>query len=450
MKTLWDKGKQVDAEIGDFTVGDDREVDAHLACQDVFVNLAHVRVLHDAGLLDDEDTAALTAHLRQLHGEALSGALRPGPEDEDIHSCLERRLTEALGDAGRRVHTARSRNDQVATDVALWLREQAIAAHEEVLEASLSASRFAKDHSEAILPGMTHLQPAMPSTFGQWAAGFSSLLLDDAAQLRSAFESADACPLGSAAGYGIPTELAPIDRDLSARLLGFSRSLRPVTAVQGGRGKPEAALLMALSQVATTCARLAQDVVLYCHPSFGYLKLPDGFTTGSSIMPQKRNPDVMELVRGKAKVVHAALFEVINLSSSLGSGYHRDFQLLKGPLIRGVMAARSMVRMVAYVLPGVEVKSQKAERDCDPPIYATHRALELVVAGTPFRTAYQQVARELSMGTLPAAQDRPVPSIEAALHQIVSRHENEVRLVGHLKGRVNEAYANLLEAEVLP
>ena len=443
MKTLWDKGKALDDEIAAFTVGDDREVDANLARQDVLVNLAHVQVLLDAGIVSEAEAEALTGELKKLYVEAEAGALRPGLQDEDIHSALERRLTEALGDPGRRVHTARSRNDQVATDVALWIREQALAAHGEVVSAARAAATFARDNAGALLPGMTHLQPAMPSTFGMWASGYASLLLDDAALLRGAFDAADACPLGSAAGYGIPEELAPIDRALSARLLGFSRPLLPATAVQGGRGKPEAALLSALSQVATTCARLAQDVVLYVHPGFGYLRLPDNFTTGSSIMPQKRNPDVMELVRGHARVVHAALFEVMTLSASVPGGYHRDFQLLKAPLMRGVAAARAAARMVAHVLPGIEIDTLRAKAACDPTIYATHRALELVAKGTPFRLAYRQVAEELDAGTLPAADARPIPDIQPALQQIEGRLDTEAALAAHLHARTARAFAAL-------
>lgn len=421
MKTLWDKGKPLDDEIADFTVGDDRAVDAHFAAQDVLTNLAHVQVLAAAGLLRPDEAEALTAALRGLYPLALAGELAPEPQDEDIHSAIERRLTQSLGEPGKRVHTARSRNDQIATDVALWLREQALGACAEALEAAGVAAAFAAAHQGEPLPGMTHLQPAMPSSFGQWAAGYAALLLDDAEALLHAFEAADACPLGSAAGYGIPAELAPIDRAMSAQLLGFSRPIEPATAVQGGRGKAEAALLSAMCQLSTTCARLAQDVVLYVHPSFGFMRLPVNFTTGSSIMPQKRNPDVMELVRGHAKIVQAALFEVLTLAGSVTSGYHRDFQLLKAPTIRGAGAARSMVRMVAHVLPGVEVEAERALSACSPELYATHKALELVIAGVPFREAYRQVADALDAGALPDATGRPVVDIGAALEQIRSR-----------------------------
>lgn len=425
MKTLWDKGGQLDAEVAAFTVGDDRENDAHFARHDVLTNLAHVEVLRDAELLSEQDADALQQALRELWPLALSGELRPEPQDEDIHSAIERRLTVSLGDAGKRVHTARSRNDQIATDIALWLREQALAAHQEALAAAQALAQFAEAHADVPLAGMTHLQPAMPSSFGLWAAGYASLLLDDAHALQGAFDAADACPLGSAAGYGVPHELAPISRELSAKLLGFGRPVLPATAVQGGRGKPEAALLYALTQAATTCARLARDVVLSVHPAFGVLKLPSAFTTGSSIMPQKRNPDVMELIRGHAQIVQSALFEVLSLASSVPGGYHRDFQLLKGPLLRGSQAARAVLRMVAYVIPGVEVVPERAEAGCTPGIYATHRALELVVAGTPFRDAYRQVADELSAGQLPTAESRPLASAAPALAQLGARQRDE-------------------------
>ena len=444
MKTLWNKGATLDDEIAAFTVGDDRVIDAQLARHDLLGSLAHVQVLAAADLLSAEDAEALTDELRALYARAEAGELAPGPQDEDIHSCVERLLTERLGDPGRRVHTARSRNDQVATDVALWMREQALGAHDEAIAAAAALTAFAAEHADALLPGMTHLQPAMPSTFGLWAAGYAALYLDDAHLLRAAVEVTSACPLGSAAGYGVPPELAPIDRTVSARALAFDRVAEPVTAVQGGRGKPEATLLFACAQLTATGARLARDVVLYVHPDFGWLALPRHFTTGSSIMPQKRNPDVLELIRGTHPSVQAALMEVLQLASSLPGGYHRDFQLLKGPLMRGVKAARGAARMVAHVMPGVTVNAERARAACSPALYATHRALELVVSGQPFRDAYRQVSSEVDQGTLPDPGSRPLQPATDALAQLHQRLDAAKAWHDAASGRLDAAYGALL------
>jgi argininosuccinate lyase len=416
LQTLWGKNQaSVDALVAAFTVGDDREVDARLATQDVLGSLAHLQAISAAKLISEADAQALTEALRALYAEAVEGTLRPGPSDEDIHSAVERLLTERLGDAGKRIHVARSRNDQVATDVALWMREQALDAAREALTCADAALGFARAHASTPLVGMTHLQPAMPSSFGLWAAGYAGLWLDDAALLKAAFEAADACPLGSAAGYGVPKDKAPIDRAVAARALAFSRVVEPVTAVQGGRGKPEATLLFAMTQASQTCARFAWDVVLYVHPDWGFLTLPEAFVTGSSIMPQKRNPDVMELVRARAHTVRAALVEVLGLAGGLPSGYHRDFQLLKSPLMRGVDTARAVLRVVAHVLPGVEVNAERAAAACRNEIHATDRALGLVAGGAPFRDAYRQVSAEFSAGHQfpPSAPPDVLPSLDA-------------------------------------
>ena len=446
IQALWAKGLPLDAEIARFTVGDDREIDARLARQDVLGSLAHVQGIEAASLITPEDASTLREALRSLYVDACEGTLRPGPEDEDIHSALERLLTARLGEPGRRVHVARSRNDQVATDVALWLREQSIGAHREAIEAVEAALSFAKANADAPLVGMTHMQPAMPSTFGLWGCGYASLLLDDAALLRAAFDACDACPLGSAAGYGVPPSKAPIDRSVSARALGFSRVLEPVTAAQGGRGKPESTLLFALTQATATAARLAWDVVLFVHPDWGFVKLPDNFTTGSSIMPQKKNPDVMELMRGRAHTVRGALLEVIGLAGSLPGGYHREFQLLKAPLMRGVDAARSVLSILARVLPGVEVCEDRARAACRDEIYATERALELVVEGLPFRDAYRQVAAEVSDGVKFGPSEDPTPSLQGALDQIDERLTAARRWQEEREEKVQAAYAELLGA----
>ncbi len=444
MKTLWSKGLDLDASVAAFTVGDDREVDAHFATADVLGSLAHVETLRAAGILDAHDADLLQGALRALWPDAVSGDLRPAPEDEDIHSALERVLTDRLGTPARRVHTARSRNDQIAVDVALYLRDAALQGAAEAQDAAEALATFARAFAHLPLPGMTHLQPAMPSSFGLWALGYASLLLDDARAFQAAFDAANACPLGSAAGYGVPERLVPLDRALTARLLAFDRPVEPVTAVQAGRGKVEAAALFAFTQAASTCARLAADVVLYVNPLFGWLRLPDAFTTGSSIMPQKKNPDVMELVRGHAHGVRAALVEVLSLPASLPGGYHRDFQLLKAPTLRGIAAGRAVLQIVAHVAQRMEPNPQAAQDDCTPELYATHRALELVTAGAPFRDAYRQVAAEVLEGTLPPGTSEDLPPIQAAFADFDRRAADLRRWTEAKRASLDAAQAHLL------
>lgn len=421
MQTLWDKGTQVDDRIAQFTVGDDREVDASFAQQDVIGSLAHVLTLFKAELLSQEDASLLGKELLILKDQADQGHLRPTPIDEDIHSTLERILIEKIGDVGKRVHTARSRNDQVATDVALWIRSQCLDLAHLTLHTIQVLSELAQREKDTLLVGMTHLQPAMPSSIGAWALGYASLFLDDVSQLLHAYHQCGGCPLGSAAGYGVPADLAPLDRHYTAGLLGFDRPLEPVTAVQGGRGKPEATFLFAATQLATTCSRFARDLILYVNPQFGFFQLPIAFTTGSSIMPQKRNPDVLELIRGVYPMIQASLMEVLSLSASVPSGYHRDFQRLKAPLLRGINWARQSVEMIAYIVPELKVNREALENACPNEIDATRRALELVVKGMPFRDAYKQVAQEVFSSTLPEVKGPRLPPLQDAFDQVEKR-----------------------------
>ncbi len=332
----------------------------------------------------------------------MSGELVPGPMDEDIHSAVERILTGKLGERAGRLHTARSRNDQVAVDIAMWGREKALEHAIGVLDVARRAITFARAHAHVLFPGMTHLQPAMPSSVGLWALGFASLLIEDVDLARDAWRASNTCALGSAAGYGVPKELVALDRHDTASLLGFDRPIEPVTAVQAGRGRAEASLLFCMAQTMGTLSKFAGDVVLYVNPEWGWLELGDAYTTGSSIMPQKKNPDVMELVRGQGHGVRAALLEVMSLPSSLPSGYHRDYQLLKAPLMRGVRATRASVEVMRHVFDGLEVREDACADSMSAELYATHRALELVASRVPFRQAYKQVASELEEGSIEA------------------------------------------------
>ncbi len=422
MKTLWHQGASLDQHIAAFTVWDDRQLDAQLATQDVLGSLAHVKTLIRAEVLTAEEGYQLSTALVDLYAKAQNGELAPGPHDEDIHSTVERLLTERLGPAAGRLHTARSRNDQVALDVALWIRQRALDNVEKTLQVSAIATEFAEKHADILLPGMTHLQPAMPSSVGLWALSTAALLLQDAKACQFAWNSANLCPLGSAAGYGVPAHLVDLDRDYTAGLLGFEAPARPVTSVQAGRGRQEASLLFALSQTMGTLGKLASDVVLYVNPHWGWLRLEDTYTTGSSIMPQKKNPDVMELVRAHGHSVRASLTEVLSLPASMPSGYHRDYQLFKAPLMRGVRAAEAALDITGQVFSGLHVVPEACQQAMRPELYATQRALELVAAGTPFRDAYRQVAHEVSSGTLPDTNTGKAHDITNDLQSIRHTH----------------------------
>lgn len=400
MKTLWDKGSKLNEAIATFTIWDDQTLDAKLARHDVLGSLAHIKTIEKAGVLTHQEMLALKKELIALYALAEAGELAPGPMDEDIHSAVERILTSKLGESAGRLHTARSRNDQVAVDIAMWCREQALLHAIGLLDVAKRAIEFASVHKNILIPGMTHLQPAMPSSVGLWALGFASLLLDDVTLARDAWKACNVCALGSAAGYGVPTDLVSLDRDYTASLLGFDRPIEPVTAVQAGRGRMEASLLFCMAQSMGTLAKFASDVVLYVNPEWGWLKLDDAYTTGSSIMPQKKNPDVMELIRGQGHGVRAALLEVMSLPTSLPSGYHRDYQLLKAPLMRGARSTSASVDVIRHVFDGLKVIEPACAQSMTPELYATHRALELVAARVPFRQAYRQVAQEIEEGKL--------------------------------------------------
>jgi argininosuccinate lyase len=418
MKTLWDKGFDLDSLIAKFTIGDDQEIDKSFVKQEIRASIAHVKTLNKANLITETQTFELLSTLIGLYSKS---DLKPTDQDEDIHSTIERILIENLGSVGKRVHTARSRNDQIATDISLWVRDKSLELKEIALSLVEILLTVAEENQDNILLGMTHLQPAMPSSIGAWLLGYATLFLEDALLFKNVYDSAQSCPLGSAAGYGVPHDLAPLDREYTAKILGFERSLEPVTSVQGGRGKLEANILFACSQTATTSARFARDLVLYVTPQFNFVELPIEFTTGSSIMPQKRNPDVLELIRGSSPLIHSTLSEVLTLSSFLPSGYHRDFQKLKAPLLRGVGATQDCLSMLRYMTPHLKFNHDSIEKSCTNEIDATRRALQLVVEGMPFRDAYKQVAQEVFKDQLPLVHGQRVPKIDQALNQVKSR-----------------------------
>ena len=395
MARLWDKGQPLDALIEAYTVGDDPTLDLRLLPFDVQASRAHAQMLHSIGVLDAEELSALDGALDEAQAAWDAGDFSISIQEEDVHTALEAFLVARLGDVGKKIHTGRSRNDQVLVDLALWQRDAVEQAREALLATIDAFTAFAEAHADVPLPGYTHLQRAMPSTVGRWAGAYASLLRRDLPLLDAAAAVVSESPLGSAAGYGVPEVLGG-DRAMTARALGFSGPILPAEAAQPGRGKAESTLLFALSQIATDLGKWAWDVCLYVTAEFGYLALPTAFTTGSSIMPQKRNPDVLELTRAKAAVVRSALTEVLAIAGPLPSGYHRDLQLLKRPLFHGTDTTMAMLAVAERVMGGLTVNRERCALHMTEELFATEEAYRLVRQGVPFREAYKQVGAKYS------------------------------------------------------
>jgi argininosuccinate lyase len=392
MPPLWDKGLPLDQRILRFTAGEDYLLDERLVAYDVRASIAHARMLAAANLITAADCDSICDGLDALGRAHANGEWSIELGDEDVHGALERRLIAAIGEAGGRVHLGRSRNDQVLAALRLYLKDaiQAIAGHAADVVAALEA--LIGRQGDIALPGYTHMQPAMPSSVRLWAGGFAAEIADDREGLVACGRRVDLNPLGSAAGYGVGT--LPIDRDATRASLGFAATQSPVTAVQLSRGKAEASVIFELALLTGDLGRLAADLVLFYTDEFAYVELPVEITTGSSIMPQKRNPDVFELLRAAPATLHGALAETLGITSKLTSGYHRDLQRLKGPLFRSIDLAADCAAIMAHALDGIRFRPHSIE--LKPELYAAERANRLVVEqGLAFRDAYRRVAAEL-------------------------------------------------------
>ena len=392
MSRLWDKGAPLDERVLAFTAGEDHALDERLVPYDARASIAHAQMLNDQGLLSDADCESIESGLEALAASHAKGEWKIELSDEDGQTALERRLTARIGEAGGRVHLGRSRNDQVLTALRLYLRDVTEQLARGAEEVAAALDRLAVRQGDIELPGYTHMQQAMPSSVGLWAEGFAAELRDDASGLRSVQRRLGKNPLGSAAGYGTPG--LPIDRESTRKALDFDETHDPVTAVQLSRGKAEAQLLFEIALLMQDLGRFAADTCLFYTQEFAFLDLPDEFTTGSSIMPQKRNPDVFELLRGRTASAHGCLVEALGIFAKLPSGYQRDLQLLKAPLFRGIDLALASTSIIA---PAIDAMSFKPENiEMDPAIHAAERANELVVKeGIPFREAYRRVGASL-------------------------------------------------------
>ncbi|TVQ26177.1 MAG: argininosuccinate lyase [Spirochaetaceae bacterium] len=392
MAKLWDKGYALDSLIEAFTVGNDYELDRSLVVADCLGSMAHARGLARAGIITSEDADALVDELLIIARKGEAGEFEIRPQDEDAHTAIEAELTERLGDLGKRIHTGRSRNDQIITALRIYGRSaiwQVIDATAETCDALFT---LAETHAQTAMPGRTHLQIAMPTTFGLWAASIAEALTDDLELLSTARRLCDRGALGSAASYGVPL---PLDRAYTSDLLGFERLQNNVLAVNNTRGRLELSVLTALESIMLTLSKMATDLILFSLPELGYVSLPEALCSGSSIMPQKRNPDGLELLRSRSGVVGGYASTVRNIVRSLPSGYNRDFQDTKEPFLRGLALTALAVRVAGRTVAALEVHPEKLKDALVPEVYATDVALDRVQGGESFRDAYRYVGTHL-------------------------------------------------------
>ena len=395
MSTLWSKGTQATDLVEDFTVGNDRILDMRLAEYDVMGSKAHIRMLESIGLLTSDELETLTSALDAILEEIKDGTFILEDDVEDIHSQVELLLTRRLGDIGKKIHSGRSRNDQVLVDVKLFLKDEVLTLRDETLQLFNTLQKLSEQHKDILLPGYTHGQVAMPSSFGLWFGAYAEALADDMYMLGGAYHVTDQNPLGSAAGYG---SSFPLDRQMTTNLLDFGSLDYNVVAAQLSRGKSERAVASAMGAIALTLNKFAADCCMYMSPNYGFIKFPDELTTGSSIMPHKKNPDVWEIMRGNCNRILGTESQISMLCSNMPHGYHREFQLLKDILFPALELMHKCLQMADYMLQHIEVK----EGILDAPIYDYLFTVEEVnrrtLEGTPFRDAYRNVGIEVNEG----------------------------------------------------
>lgn len=392
---LWQKDKASLKEVETFTVGKDREMDMYLAAFDVLGSLAHIQMLESVGLLTKDDLLQLQRELKNIYKQIQQGKFQLQPEVEDIHSQVEQLLTQKLGDIGKKIHSARSRNDQVLVDVKLFLRselEDLVKSIQPFFELLQTQSEKYKDH---LLPGYTHLQLAMPSSFGLWFGAYAESLVDDMITLKASYDVVNKNPLGSAAGYG---SSFPINRTLTTKLLGFDDLNYNVVYAQMGRGKAERIVAQSLANVADTLARLSMDACLYLNQNFAFISFPAELTTGSSIMPHKKNPDVFELIRSHCNRIKALPNEIMLMTTNLPSGYHRDLQLLKEHLFPAFKTLKDCIEMAGLMLSNIEIKKDILADEKYKYLFSVEEVNKLVNAGMPFRDAYKKVGLDIEAG----------------------------------------------------
>ncbi len=424
---LWQKDKASLKEVEKFTVGLDQSMDMYLAKFDVLGSLAHIQMLQSINLLTSEELKSLSAELKSIFKRIESGDFKVEEGVEDIHSQVELELTKKLGETGKKIHSGRSRNDQVLVDIKLYLRfelEQVVAETKAVFDLLLQQSEKYKTH---LLPGYTHFQLAMPSSFGLWFGAYAESLVDDLITLESAYRIVNKNPLGSAAGYG---SSFPLNRKMTTELLGFDDLNYNVVYAQMGRGKTERIVSSALSNIAATLGKLSMDAVLFMNQNFGFISFPDELTTGSSIMPHKKNPDVFELIRARANQLLSLPNDIALLTTNLPSGYHRDMQLLKEKLFPAIQSLKDCLRMMQLMLSNVKVKENILDDDKYKFLFSVEEVNTLVLSGMPFRDAYKKIGLDIE-------QDKYTPAKE-----VKHTHEGSI-------GNLNTEQIQRLMNEVL-
>ena len=403
MATLWSKGADATRTVEDFTVGNDRVLDLRLAKYDVQGSKAHIRMLESIGLLTSEELEALTAGLDEIAAEIEAGSFVLEDDIEDIHSLVEMNLTRKLGDIGKKIHSGRSRNDQVLVDIKLFLKDEVLKFRQEVLDLFSLLQNLSEKHKDVLLPGYTHGQIAMPSSFGMWFGAYAEALSEDMYMLRGAYKVVDQNPLGSAAGYG---SSFPLDRQMTTDLLGFGSMDYNSVAAQLSRGRAERAVASAMGSIALTLNKFASDCCMYMCPNYGFISFPAELTTGSSIMPHKKNPDVWEIIRGNCNRIMSTENEISLLCSNMPHGYHRDFQLLKDILFPALEMMHKCLYMTGYMLENIRVNKDILDSPLYDYLFTVEEVNRRVLSGTPFRDAYKAVGQEVNAGTFKA--DRTV------------------------------------------
>ena len=399
---LWQKDTSTNEKIDHFTVGNDRTYDLALAPYDCIASKAHAKMLGEIGMLTSKEVKDLTNALDDILKSTQKGDFVIEKEFEDMHSKIEFLLTQKLGDLGKKIHTARSRNDQVLVALQLYIKEELSQIKKEVVKLFDLLLKLAETHQKDLLPGYTHMQVAMPSSFGLWFSAYAESLVDDVAFLNTAFQLADQNPLGSAAGFG---SSFPIDRELTSKELGFKTLKYNVVAAQMGRGKVEKASATAIGMLGGTLAKLAMDICMYMGQDFDFIHFPEELTTGSSIMPHKKNPDVFELIRGKCNLLQGLPQQLALLTSNLPSGYHREMQLAKAPLVEAFQEIKACLEMMHFSLSKIEVRKNITDDSKYDYLFSVDTLNEWVKQGIPFREAYQKMGKEIASGNYTPKRD---------------------------------------------
>lgn len=399
---IWQKNINVDSFVESFTVGRDREMDMQLAGADVLGSLAHTRMLNSIGLMTDEDLSLVQQELKNIYQEVLEGKFQIEDSVEDVHSQVEMMLTQRIGEAGKKIHSGRSRNDQVLVDLKLYFRSEihSLFNNTEILFDELI--KLSEQYKNVLMPGYTHLQIAMPSSFGLWFGAYAESLVDDLHMLKAAWSVCNKNPLGSAAGYG---SSFPLNRTMTTQLLGFEDLNYNVVYAQMGRGKTERILAQAMSSIAATLAKFAMDVTLFINQNFGFISFPAYLTTGSSIMPHKKNPDVFELIRSRCNKIQALPTEIAMMTTNLPVGYHRDLQLLKENLFPAFQSLNDCLEIATFMLENIEIKSNILKDPKYDYLFSVEVVNNEVLKGIPFREAYKNIGLAIEDGSFQPSKE---------------------------------------------